>query len=451
MTTFASLLLVVALGAEPTKEEAKPVRPPDVELILENRSTYPEADWPYIRYLWFPAKRSQMRMWENAIRFDIPSNSRALILEKQIPQHVPGTSYWRIDTRDLEWDHYDVCQVLQRHPYHDHEKIHDPLIVRGDWLLWELSDTFESQSHYQLVYGSKSIPKTRDEWYKFWKVTVDEQRSDNLLFGMIEGKSGVSVVGVRWLEFHDRPRGYSSSTRDVLKLDLEHDMLEKPDGSFEHDGEEHIVGYPKVSLELGESMATQFYLLANGKGQRVEKAPVDLVEDRMRFKDLAEIRNRGSCIICHPSGMNMPTRNEMRRAIEAGLPLYIQDDKRKREVEKLEVFHFTAIEKEILPLQDKFVAFVRACNGLEPSENADNYKAAIDAYGARLDLHQCSRELRCTPAELRFSVAYANENKLKIPRALADLVQTGEPIPRESWEQLYVATQRLVDDWKATQ
>ena len=49
------------------------------------------------------------------------------------------------------------------------------------------------------------------------------------------------------------------------------------DGKLTFDGQKIFAGIQKIDLRTGTRSAVNAYLLVNGKGNRVAKAPVDLV------------------------------------------------------------------------------------------------------------------------------------------------------------------------------
>jgi hypothetical protein len=137
-----------------------------------------------------------------------------VVIERHLPQRVGESDLYRFDLRQLEWDWRDWHVVLSRYPYSPDRKL--PLVVRADWLTVELTDAFASDSYYRLLYGGRNIPAARDDFLRFWRVEADPA----FRFGLIEGRSGVALAGIRWIE--NRPtanRGYAWGTRDSARID----------------------------------------------------------------------------------------------------------------------------------------------------------------------------------------------------------------------------------------
>jgi hypothetical protein len=360
------------------------------------------------------------------------------VVERQLPLRIGESDLYRIDLRQLEWDWRDWRKVLARDPYSPGQTL--PLVVRADWLLAELTDAFASDSYYRLLYGGKNIPKTREDFLKFWQVESDPA----FRFGLIEGRSGVALAGIRWIE--NRPtanRGYAWGTRDSAEIDAKTDPLERPDGSFRHQAEEWIVGIPKWSA-AGPRGTLQAYLLANGQGQRQDRAPADIVADQTRFRGLPEIRTCGSCIQCHVAGIKGPKENQLKEAIAAGVDLYAD----RQTQESLERFHLADVEKEVARNREDYAAIVHLVTGHSPEENAAEFKRCIDWYDGDVTREQAARELGVTPDELRLALGYASARNLSLGARLSALAHEA-PMPRTAWEDVYATAYAAVKLWRS--
>ena len=370
----------------------------------------------------------------NAIKFAVASSSKQQILEYCTPQKVSDTLY-HLDLDRLGWNVYDWIRVLKRYPYYHGNSY--PLVVRADWLLIQLMDSDESPAHWELLYGSKTIPKTVKELRAFWRV-------DNSLgtrHGVLEGNSGVSVQKVRVLESRSIPRGYWWETRDVLELKPGADPLEALDNNFKIDGQEIIVGYPKVSLKKGTRGVLQFYALAAGDGKLVFQAPTDLVEDHNRFRGLAAIRTAGSCVGCHTSGLLLPNRYELKELIKSGVDIYAKDKKKQ---EQVELYHLGEVEGEIKYANELYAKGIQGANHLGPQENAEAFKRAVDEYDRTLTLEDVAREHYIEPKELRLALAYYGA----LPARLASLAH-GKRINRPTAERLWYTLRQVVQRWES--
>lgn len=416
------------------------VLPQDKAAAIADYQRYNDPNFRYVTTGHIPpTKRADAVA---AMQFAIPSASKETLLDRQIPQRVGQSDVYRIDLKALGWDQKIFAKVTQRDPY---EGLPNALCVPADWLVYELADTTESTSYYDLLYGAKA-PKTRDEFLAFWGVNKAQQ--NDLELGWIETRSQVSKQGTRFIQRFISNRGTVWVTQDVLKIERGTDPLEFPDGIFRHDGEESIAVTPKVSVKLRTRGVAQMYLLSNGQGKRVEEAPVDLVEDSFRTirKQTAIITN-GSCVGCHQQGLNLPSVNGIESLLLQGVQFYAKD---KDKQEFAERFHLgtKGLLKEIERSNEDFETFVFACNGLKPVENAAAYRRAIRDYETDLNLWRAAHELGSTEDELRNALAYATAAKIDLGPRLAAIVQGGEPIPRTSFEELYPQIVELLKKWR---
>lgn len=415
----------------------------DADAALAHRQQYPQAEWGYHYYLSTSAAAAEHREeLSQAIRLVVASSSLEPVVERSTPQPVAGSNLLHIDLRELRWDHRDWLRVLRRYPYHHGHGL--PLVVRADWLLLELSDGTRSDAYYRLLFGGDNIPQQRDDWLDLLKVSRERGDDfDALRFGLIESQSGVAKQEARWIESHPVLGGYAWGTRDVLQVREENDPLEHPDGDFRHDGEEWIVGIPKVHLASGVRGTLQVYLLSNGRGGVVQEAPVDLVEDATKFRGTREIRNPGSCHQCHSEGLQYPSTNEFRKLIADGVDVYA-DDKTQRQ---LEAFHLGKLERAIERANEDFQAIVQAVTGVPSTAAAAAFKASVNRYDASLDLEATARELRTTPDEWRNALGLASVELKQLGARVAGLAH-GRTIPRAAWEDQYLAAKQHLINWR---
>jgi hypothetical protein len=409
----------------------------------------------YVRYLIVPREAETEINWEAALRFAIPSASLETNLNRQLPLKIADGVY-RIDLRGLGWKAADLIEVLkvQKYPYSHHA---NPLCIRGDWLIYQLSDQSESIAYPRLLFGANQ-PKNRDEWLQRLGVDRKEVERLELNHGLIETQSGVAVQSgsrgqkIRVLEFFDRLGGYASGTRDFLKVDADNSPLERIDfKGLKHDGEEWIIGLPKFwyadrEYGIAESGrgALQYYFLAAGDGSIVAEAPLKLVEDHSKFKGVASIRNPGSCVSCHIDGLNPPTRNGLKHWIESGVELKAKSYDARQFAER---FHLTGTAKVIERSNADFAETIVAACGVKPAEAVGAYIALNDYYRSDVTLEIAAAELGATAEELKLAIAYASEQKIEVGGHLASLAH-GVPIGRFTFESLYLKTEAYLQAWR---
>jgi hypothetical protein len=375
---------------------------------------------------------------EVALAFVVASTTRQDNLAYCRPVQVTDT-LWRIDLDWLKWSEADWSRLVANYPYHPTGS-HNATLVRADWLILQLTDQTESDAYLRFVFGE--VPANRDRALELLAVDATPQ----FRFGLIQANSGVSVSGTRWIENRPISRGYAWGTRDSLELSGQSDPLERPDGGFKHDGEEWIVGLPKFDPATGYRGALQVYFLANGQGQIVPRAPVDLVRDHREFRGFAEIRNPGSCIDCHDSGINPVGPNQLAEVIKSGVEAYAD----YANYQQIEAFHFSQLDREVNRNCEDFQgAALLACG--EPSAESSLYvKQVVEAYDAPVTLERVAAESYIEPAELKRALALGSASGYSLGARLSALAHDGT-VPREAFEENYVAVRAIAESWRASQ
>ena len=375
---------------------------------------------------------------EVALAFVVASTTRQDNLDYCRPVQVTDT-LWRIDLAWLKWSEADWNLLVAKYPYHPTGS-HNATLVRADWLILQLTDQTESDTYLRFVFGE--VPANRDRALELLAVDATPQ----FRFGLIQGDSGVSVAGTRWIENRPISRGYAWGTRDSLKLDGDSDPLERPDGGFKHDGEEWIVGLPKFDPATGYRGALQVYFLSNGQGGIVPRAPVDLVRDHREFRGFAEIRNPGSCIDCHDGGINPVGPNQLAEVIKSGVEAYAD----YANYQQIEAFHFSQLDKEVSRNCEDFQGAALLACGEHSAEASLYVKQVVEAYDAPVTLERVAAESYIAPAELKRALAIGSASGYSLGARLSALAHDGT-VPREAFEENYVAVRAIAEHWRASQ
>jgi hypothetical protein len=409
----------------------------DTDAAFLDRAKFPPELQNQLRYVSTESAITELERThlEIALKLIIPSSSRQDNLDLCTPVRVSET-LWRIDLVGLQWDEKDWLRLVAKYPYHPTGYL-NPLRVDAKWLLVQLTDQTESDTYLRLVFGE--VPASRDRALQILKVDgAPEYR-----FGLIEGDSGVAVQKVRWIENRPISRGYAWGTRDSLTLKKDQDPLERPDGGFKHDGEEWIIGLPKFDPTTGFRGALQVYFLSNGQGGIVAKAPIDLVEDRLRFRGVAEIRNPGSCIQCHSSKLNPPGDNQYRvvRDLDVEFKAVVPLD------EQISRFHMGTIGRDLDRNNEDCSQCIQLVTKHSAEEATLAFSSTVSTYDAELTLERAAHELFMEPKELGLAIAYANANNILVGTRFAALAY-GKSIPRESFEERYLGAYQLCQIWR---
>jgi hypothetical protein len=383
-----------------------------------------------------PERREQL---ENVLRFVVPSLSSKPYLGDQFPQRVPRTNLLRCDLVGLGWEK-TWEPVIREHyvPIYRPDLVGTnsiPLVVNGAWLVNLMDSQVTGDAQYRLIYGTP--PKNIKEFQAFWQVNPKA----DLAFARIEGKSGVAEQLTRKIENQaSGNRGYFWVTFDSRVVAGQTDPLENLDKrEIKHDASEAIVAIPKHYA--GQHGALQAYFLANGKGERQEKAPADIVKDDTGTRGV-EIRNTLSCIACHDAGLKDPTLDQYRAYILSGARIASYDKNVQREIDR---YLDSPIAREIVRNNEDYAAGVSMCNGLSTKQNAVLFRDFVRSWDAPVTPEQAAIEIYTSPEEWR--LALGNYSRTQGLTGRLVLMAQGKPISRQQWEANYSLAQRILLEW----
>lgn len=432
MTRMSAILLTLSMLAAG----------PDSEAAFADLAQFPAAEQSHYAYLSTSAvPEADRERLVNVLRFTLPSLSARTLLSEQLPVPVAGTNLLRISLVGLGWESTWTTVIKREYVPELRPDLlttgQVPLVVRGDWFAANMLDPIETgDAQYLLLYGQHP-PKTAAEFLAFWGIQADPE----YVFGMIEGASGVAEERVRLIE--NRPgakRNYGWLTRDSAVIAGKTDPLENLPNKAKFDAQELIVGAPK--WYGGKSGMLQAYFLADGKGNRQEKAPADIVVDHTQLRGV-EIRNSIGCVSCHIQGINPPTTDVFRAYIESGARVFA-DKATQREIDR---YLGSDVAKEVARNNADYADGVKLCNGLTPDQNTAAFVATVKAYDAPVDLAQAARELYCEPTELRFALGDYSR-RFGLSARLALLAQE-KPISRAQWIANFGLAQTIIANWQA--
>jgi DNA-binding beta-propeller fold protein YncE len=212
----------------------------------------------------------------------------------------PARTILRIDINDFLWTEETWDRILEENPYgvtydtptatycYMTTGTEEPF-VRADWFVAEASVP-------PLYHDILEMPTTDRELEKLLRVDFDR----NLLTGRAD-RAGFTNSGVsqsnRLIERHPSIHGAYWKSYDFSANTGVQNLFARPLGpigpkAFKHAGGEIIFNLPN---------GLQAYLLVDGKGNRIEKGPIEIVRDPKR-PDSAVV-NGLSCMSCHTRGM----------------------------------------------------------------------------------------------------------------------------------------------------
>jgi formylglycine-generating enzyme required for sulfatase activity/mono/diheme cytochrome c family protein len=327
----------------------------------------------------------------------------------------------RIDLRDYRWDYGVWDAVAAAHPYPYTPTGNDARAcyaatgckqpaVRGDWFV-------HAASRPPLYHDILKLPKTERELEK--QLGIDT--AHDVERGRVS-RSGFNGSGVsqnnRLIERHDSPYGAYWKSYDFASNVGKQNLFERPLGpgtgayDFQHDGGEIIFNLPN---------GLQAYLLADAKGNRIDKGPPNIVSDPKQ-KDRAVV-NGVSCMSCHARGM-IEKADQVREHVRKNARAF-----GRSELEAVAALY---------PSADRFAAQMR--------EDAERFAAAVEKTGAKvsatepvlalaqrfeaeLDLSLAAAEAGVSPAEF----ASGLDRSPRLARVFGPLRVAGGTVQRQAY------------------
>jgi mono/diheme cytochrome c family protein len=236
-----------------------------------------------------------------------------------LPEPVdPGGTILRVDLRAYKWSQSGWARLVTAHPYSvqttDEELAFSRYIgvndaaLRADWFV-------ATASRPPLYHDLLQLPTTDHALERLLQVDVsaDLQQDDVMRAGFND--SGVSKNN-RLIERHDAAFGTFWRSYDFATNTGRQNLFEHPVGpnagaiSFQPAGGEMIFHLPN---------GLQAYMLVDGQGRRIDKAPSEIVADPRRPDQRVE--NGISCMSCHARGL-LPKADQLRAHVEKNAQVF---------------------------------------------------------------------------------------------------------------------------------
>lgn len=369
-----------------------------------------------------------------------------------IPEAVdPARTIFAVDLRNLDWDRYGLWKViLQNYPYglsfHSYPEDDETrglareltdmtgtalAYIRADWFIGHAS----RPPLYHLLLR---LPNTAGELERQLDVDVEANYQRNRLARAGFAKSGISEQN-RLVERHEASFGAYWKSYDfksdegrasLIQFPLGPAFFKKhafPDQAFHHDGGEIIFSLPN---------GLQGYMLVDGKDQRINEGPIEVVSDRLKTSGTSAIVNGLSCMACHKHGMIRDFKDSVR------LGTAVQGDA----LNKVKLLYKDGKDMDKL-LQEDEDRFMRALDRATGDflRKGPNDKTDIRAFPETIGpIARWYRLQKVGPEEAAAELGMPSAKKLKIaiennPRlrelGLGPWLQ-GDSIGRPAWESL---------------
>jgi len=340
----------------------------------------------------------------------------------------------RIDLRDYGWTEKEWEVLLAAYPYGIDDdspavkytrNVTDTSLpyLRGDWLV-------ANASRPPLYPRLLKLPGTEGELEKLLHVdTQANLRSERVVRAGFNG-SGVSRNN-RLIERHETAYGAYWKSYDFAENTGSQNLFERPlgpgmdDRLFQHVGGEIIFNLPN---------GLQGYLLVNGKGESIDKAPTAIVSDPKR-PDRA-VENGLSCMACHSRGVN-PKKDQIRGHVQAnpkGFP-------NKEEVDTILALYPRAEVLDALLRQDAERFGKAAAAAGARVGTTEPILALATQFEAPLDLRRAAAEVWLRPEVFLAHM----EKSPEIGRALGALKLADGTVSREAFARSFP---EMIHAWK---
>jgi len=306
-----------------------------LEAILDDLNAASETQRGFYRYLTLTNLHNQADAGGGALIPDLDPqraavgkliNSLSMNAKITVPEAIDaeGTIY-RIDLRDYNWSAEQWEEVVSHYPYGiigiDRQKENliarhtgSPMAyLRADWFTFAAS---QPPLYDRILDELLGIDPTRENVHAQLEEALGVDRFENLREGrairagfQYSGVSGANRLierhelgshqGAYWVSYDFTPLS-AERTHDLTLAPLgpvEAGLTDDHEHRFNHDGGEMIYHLPN---------GLQGYMLTTNKGVRLDRAPIEIVQDDNRQDKV--ILNGISCMACHDKGVKPPIK-----------------------------------------------------------------------------------------------------------------------------------------------
>ena len=306
-----------------------------LEAILGDLNAAAETQRGFLRYLTLTNLHNQTDAGGGALIPDLDPhraavgkliNSLSMNAKITVPEAIDGEgTIYRIDLRDYNWSEEQWEQVVSYYPYGiigiDRQKENliarhtgSPMAyLRADWFTFAAS---QPPLYDQIMDELLGIDPTQEDVHTQLDEALGVDRFENLREGRAM-RAGFQYSGVsganRLIERHElgSHQGAYWVSYDFTPLSAErtHDLTLAPLGPVEAgltDDHEHMFNHDGGEMIYHLPNGLQGYMLTTNKGVRLDRAPIEIVQDDNRQDKV--ILNGISCMACHDKGVKPPIK-----------------------------------------------------------------------------------------------------------------------------------------------
>jgi WD40 repeat protein len=337
----------------------------------------------------------------------------------------PGRTLFRLDLRDYRWTSSTWERLVRGYPYRLAEPgpaqrrctvltgSEQPL-VHGDWFV-------ATASRPPAYHDFLQLPTTDRALERLLGVDVRADLEDDTVIRAGFNGSGVSRNN-RIIERHDALHGAYWRSYDFQGNTGRENIFEHPLGpiglgnSFTPAGGELIFHLPN---------GLQGYLLVDGKGRRVDRAPGEIVSDPSRPDRLVE--NGISCMGCHVRGL-LPKDDQVRAHVRKNAQAFTAADR------EAILTLYVPPQRMRQQMRDDMDRFARALTQLEvPVQEPEPISALVHHYEGNVDLRRAAAETGL-PAS---TFASRLRTSADLMRSLGPLLSPGGTVQRQLFEETF--------------
>jgi len=390
-----------------------------LKAIADDLNQADERDRPFLRYFTLTnlynagAQTDEITAYQNALSKLLNS----LSWQKRISLPIaiePTRTIFRIDIRKFSWTAGTWKNLLVSYPYHlvpasptaktiTMETECELPFVRADWFV-------SNGARPPLYHVLLDMPKSAGELEKKLLIDVEKNIKEETALRAGFGESGVSRNN-RIVERHESPYGAYWRSYDFSSSTDKQNIFQHP-LSFEAAGGEIVFNLPN---------GMQGYLLVNGKGERINNGPIEIVNNKTNPTDPI-VRNGLTCMTCHTRGLKAFTDQVREVAMKTPAPDY---DKNKC----LALYGPKAAMEKLFVEDLKRYAEAAKETGNEIGET-EPIALLSSAYEAPVTLARASAEVGMKPEEFLKKIKSDPELSVKFAVLLAD----NGAIKRDAWQ-----------------
>ena len=350
----------------------------------------------------------------------------------EVPQAVDAAkTIYRVDIRHYKWESESWDQIGEEFPYKiAYEFDTYETVVRETQALVPIvnTDWFVTAAAIPPLYHDLlEMPETAEELEFLFGINVELNIERGRVVRAGFNRSGVSGNN-RIIERHrslDGPYWKSYDFGEVDGAASERNIFERPVGPGRNDGFKHDGGELIFTLPNG----LQAYMLVDGEGKRIDKGPIDIVQDDKRPD--RQVVNGLSCMTCHARGI-IVKQDQIRPTVIANKLAYEQGFGEEGLEHILEIYPGQEeLDRLFKQDRDRFAAAVQETGGrvtdTEPivtlalrfEEEVDLARAAAEA---GLPENEFARRIKATP---------------DISRSLGLLMVDGGTVTRSAYKTIF--------------